>query len=161
MDKRQKLTARIAPAYAACAWAVVFAAASFYWASGGTWGVQTVGVDTLAQNPWFIIIVWITGALKAFAGLLALALVRPWGRIMPLWIPLTATWGAGVLFFLYGAANLAVRGLMALGILKTPDAMYSAAGYWHLLFWDPWWLIGGILFITAAWVQQRRSKTQP
>ena len=148
--------------YAACTWAFVFAAVSFYWAAGGTAGADTIG-DTitkpaLARDPTFVAILWATGALKVLAGLLALALVRPWGRLTPRWMLLTAAWGTGALLVLYGGANLAVRGLMAVGLLSTPESMHSTAAQWHLLLWDPWWLFGGILFVAAAWYYTRRSR---
>lgn len=149
------------PAYAACAWAAVFAAMSFYWAAGGTAGADTIGnvirTPALARDPTFVAILWITGGLKAIAGLLALALVRPWGRIIPRWMLVTAGWGTGLLLVLYGGANLAVRGLMAIGIINTPASMHSTAARWHLLLWDPWWTLGGLLFLAAIWYYGRRS----
>ena len=76
--------------YAACAWAFVFAAMSFSWAAGGTVGVNTnapaITGPVLAGDPAWIAALWITGALKVIAGLLALALVRPWGRLFPRWL---------------------------------------------------------------------------
>lgn len=148
-------------AYAAGAWAFAFAALSFYWAAGGTAGADTIGDiikgRPLARDPGFVAILWATGALKALAGLLALALVRPWGRLIPHWTLLTATWGTGALLTLYGGANLAVRGLMAVGVMSTPASMRSVAARWHLVLWDPWWLLGGILFLAAAWGYSRRA----
>ena len=63
---------------------------------------------------------------------------------------LLAAWGMGAFLSLYGESNLTVRALMAVGLMDTPDAMRSAAAYWHLVLWDPWWLLGGILFLLAA-----------
>jgi hypothetical protein len=148
-------------AYMAAAWAFVFAAMSFYWAAGGTAGASTLG-ETITRagrerEPLFVAILWGTGALKAIAGVGPLALARPWGGRIPRWISLVATWSAGVLFALYGGANLAVRGLMAAGAIETPASMHSTAARWHLLLWDPWWLLGGVLFIVAAWQAGRRS----
>ncbi len=147
--------------YAACAWAFVFAAMSFYWAAGGTAGADTIGPTikelALAREPWFVAVLWLTGAMKVIAGLLALALVRPWGRPVPHWMLLVAAWGTGALLVLYGGVNLAVRGLMTIGAMNTPESMHSTAARWHLLLWDPWWLLGGLLFCAAAWHYQRRS----
>lgn len=149
-------------AYAACTWAFLFAIMSFYWALGGTIGSDTMGNEikdlALARDPWFIAILWGTGALKGIGGLFALALVRKWGKLFPKWLLLTAVWGAGVLLTLYAGANLFVRGLMAVGLMSTPESMHSAAARWHLFLWGPWWLLGGILFIAAAWTFQRTEK---
>lgn len=150
--------------YAAGAWAFAFAAMSFYWAVGGTVGIamQAPSIKELAvERPaWFVATLWATGALKALAGLLALALVRGWGSLVPRWILLVAAWGVGALLSLYGGANLGVRGLMAVGVMSTPESMHSAAARWHLLLWDPWWLLGGVLFGVAAWGYQRGSRTK-
>ena len=146
-------------AYVACFWAFGFAAMSFYWAAGGTLGLATQSeqILALAGEPWFVAVVWLTGILKAGVGVLALALVRPWGEKFPRWLLFTATLGAGAVFALYGGANLSVRGLMALGLMETPASMRSVAARWHLLLWDPWWLLGGVLFLLAAWQFRYRS----
>ena len=63
---------------------------------------------------------------------------------------LVATWGTGALLVLDGGVNLAVRGLIAIGVTNTPESMHSMAARWHLLLWDPWWLLGGLLFCAAG-----------
>jgi hypothetical protein len=150
--------------YAAAAWALVFAAMSFYWAAGGSLGSSTMSDAIVeparAREPQFVALLWTTGALKAIAGLLALALIHPWGRVLPRWMPLTATWVAGVGMLLYGGANLAARAAMAAGLVATPAAMHTAAGRWHLLLWDPWWTLGGALFVIAAWSCGRRRRSR-
>jgi hypothetical protein len=172
MDGRDEVTATTrarwaaGTAYAAAAWAFAFAAISFYWAAGGTAGADTIGSTiadpALARDPGMVAILWATGALKALAGALALALAlaRPWGRRIPRWLPIAACWVGGAFMALYGAANLAVRALMALGLLATPDSMRTPAAQWHLLLWDPWWVLGGLLFVAAAWLSRRRSAEQ-
>ena len=85
---------------------------------------------------------------KVLAGF-ALSLVRRWDERFPVWLRRTGVWSIGLALALYGGANLAARGLMALGILETPASMRSAAAAWRI-FWDPWFLLGGLLFLTAA-----------
>lgn len=148
--------------YAACAWACVFATASFYWAAGGIAGVDTnapaITKPVLAHDPTWIAILWGTGALKIIAALLALALVRPWGRMIPRWLLLVAAWGASALMGLYeGAASMIQHALMVAGVIDIPAGLGSTSARWHLLLWDPWWLVGGILFGLAAWSYQRGS----
>jgi len=148
-------------ARAACAWSFVFAAMSFYWALGGTLGqnTQSPQILELSTEPWFITIVWLTGLLKVLAGLLALSLVQRWGEGFPVWLRRTAVWSVGLILTFYSGANLAARGLMALGILHTPASMRSAAATWHLVLWDPWFLLGGVLFLSAAWWYSRSRGT--
>jgi uncharacterized protein DUF3995 len=148
-------------AYAACAWAFAFAALSFYWAAGGTAGAETIGEavtkPVLARDPGWIALLWATGALKAVGGLLALALVQPWGRAIPRWMRLTAAWGAGALMFLYGGAGMIQFALMAAGALSVPASVGATAVRWHLLLWEPWWMLGGLLFMASAWLAGRRG----
>ena len=139
--------------YAAAVWSFVFAALSFYWALGGNFLLRTQSpqIVELTANTWFLAVVWLTGLLKVTAGFTALSLVQRWGKRVPVWLRQTANWGIGLVLTFYGGANLAARGLMALGMLETPPSMCSAAARWHLVLWDPWFFLGGVLFLAAAW----------
>lgn len=149
--------------YAACGWALVFAAMSFYWAAGGELGIETQapGIREYAEarEPWFVALLWGTGVAKVIGGLLALALVQPRGRTLPRRLLLIAGWVAGVGMTLYGGLNLvtavAVTVLSAARLTDGPED--AAAFWWHLLLWDPWWLAGGILFLAATWHAQRSA----
>jgi Protein of unknown function (DUF3995) len=148
-------------AYTACAWALAFAAMSFYWAAGGTAGADTLGPAItmlgLTRAPGFVALLWATGALKALAGLLGLALVRPWGGVIPRRLLLTSGWGTGILLALYGGASWIQHGLMVTGVVRIPTGLGQTAALWHLFFWDPWWTLGGILFMAAAWHSRRTA----
>jgi hypothetical protein len=148
--------------YAACAWAIVFAAMSFYWAAGGTIGIHTIAAQieeiSLVNNAD---VVFATGVLKVLLALLALALIQPWGRRFPRWLLLLAGWGAGIVLLVYSGANLVDHGLMVTGVIDTPDVLGRRAARWHLFFWDPWWMLGGILVTLTTWRSQRRSAHHP
>ncbi len=32
------------------------------------------------------------------------------------------------------------------GVIGLLAGLGRTSAYWHLVFWDPWWLIGGLLF---------------
>lgn len=150
--------------YAACAWAFAFAALSFYWAAGGTAGTDTVspGVKelALARVPWFVAVLWITAALKLVAGLLALALVRSWGRFIPRWLLLASAWGTGALLGLYGGLGLVRSVPVLLGVASVPEPVDWTVLRWYVFLWQPYWLIGGILFVTAAWSYRRGARAR-
>jgi hypothetical protein len=139
---------------AAFTWAVIFALMTLYWAAGGLFGGETLGVeiDRLAheRDASFVAGLWAAFALKALAAMLALALVEPRGRRLPrrLLLVLGGATGAGIT--LYAVANLAQHALMATGAISTPDALGPEALPWHLALWDPFWLVGGLLFLLAA-----------
>jgi hypothetical protein len=146
-------------AYGASGWAFVFAAVSFYWALGGMLGVDTVSPQIAqfarAHVAWVIAVLWITAIIKVLSGFVALALVQPWGRSIPHWILLLLSWGAGTLLALHGSLYL-VEGVLALSgaiSYSTPETVLR----WYTFLWGPWWLIGGILFLVAAWFYFRRS----
>src|SRR6185312_12467666 len=106
----------------------------------------------------WVAILWCTGILKVLAGLLALALVRPWGRLVPRRLLLGAAWIACAIMAGYeGAASGIQHTLMAIGVIGTPAGLGETALRWHLALWDPWWLLGGLLFGAAAWFSSRQS----
>lgn len=148
-----------APGVAAFAWAVIFALMSLYWAAGGMIGGDTLGaeIDRLARqrDRSFIVSLWTAFALKALAATLALALVQRWGRHLPrrLLLALAAATGAGIT--LYAVANLTQHALMVTGVIDTPDALGTYAVAWHLAWWDPFWLVGGVLFLLATLMARR------
>jgi Protein of unknown function (DUF3995) len=138
--------------YAAAAWCFAFAVPSFYWAAGGKVGEETIAADTdealgWAAEPWALALV---GALKVAGGLFALALAARStpsfaGRLLTV-----AAWLTGILLVLYGIISLATNALIVAGAIDTPQSLGSAAARWHLIVWDPWWVLGGVLFILAA-----------
>jgi Protein of unknown function (DUF3995) len=152
-------------AYAAAAWALLFAAMSFFWALGGTLGLDTLGNEIEREardrDPDTIAVVWVTGFLKVLGAVLALALVMPWGGRLPRRLLLIAAWAVGLGLLAYALANFVQHGLMKSGAIDTPEALGSSAATWHLLFWDPFWLLGGVLFTAAAWQYGRASRAPP
>ncbi len=145
--------------YAACGWAFLFAALSFYWALGGAAGSDTVSpaIAQLARAhvPWVMAALWISAIIKVVSGFVALALIQPWGSRVPRWILLILAWGAGTLLFVHGGLYFAVGVLALSGTIhvSTPAAVL----HWYTFLWGPWWLLGGLLFLLAAWSSVRRS----
>ena len=149
-------------AYAACAWALIFALMSFYWALGGEIGLDTLGlgIQALAHDPGFIALVWLTSIAKVIGGLFALTLVRPWLLwLPPIWKLVLALVG-GAAMALYGGVNLVVEWLLVIGAIHIDGVVVTEGIRWHAWIWDPWWLLGGILFLLAAW-QYQHSLRRP
>lgn len=150
--------------YAACACAFLHAGVSFYWAAGGRLGLDTVGqgaAELAASGDLGIVIgLWFVGLVKVAVGLLALALVRPWGpRLFRRWMLLLAGWGAATVLVLYGGVQLAVQLLVVAGAISTSEDMDWRGFYGHLYLWDPWFVIWGILLGMAALTFTARSRT--
>jgi hypothetical protein len=121
---------------------------------------ESIQEDVRNNNSQMIALTWATGVLKVIAGLLALALVRPWGRRIPRRLLLVAVWGTGALLTLYGGAGLIEKALMEAGVIDIPESLGAPAVRWYLLMWEPWWLLGGVLFLLAAWGYQRRDRSR-
>lgn len=139
-------------ATAASIWSFAFAALTFYWALGGTAGIETIGpaITGLAGDPVFLIFLWLTGIFKLLAGLLALALFQPWAAIFPQRLRLAAAWALGLGLLLYGLASFIQHLLMLTSVVPLPAGLGAYAARWHLALWDPWWMLGGLLFLLAA-----------
>lgn len=149
------------PGHAAAAALFAFALVSFYWAAGGTTGVSTLGgsieEQALARDPTLAAITWVTALLKTAAAVLALALVRSWGRRLPRrWLLLTA-WGAAATLTAYGVLQFTGVALVALDVVSPTEPKNTTVLLWRLLLWEPWFILCGLLLGLAA----RRAHERP
>lgn len=145
--------------------AFTFAAVSFYWAVGDRAGLSTLGgrIEEMAlgRDPLIVTMVWVTGVLKVAGGLLALALVQPWGLRLPRHLLLLAAWGGAVLLTAYGVLQLTSVGLVMLGVLTPSQPIDATVLWWRLLLWEPWFLLWGVLLGLAAWSAGSRTGPAP
>ena len=96
---------------------------------------------------------------KLVGGPLALALVRPWGRMVPrVWL-LAGSAGASALLVVYGGVNVLLEALVLLGVIpvgkRGPDGVA-----WARRVWDLWFLVWGILLALAIVGYWRRTATR-
>jgi len=149
-------------AHAACVLAWLSAVPSVYWALGGTAGLNTVGgaIEELARtrDPAGIALGLGAGVLKVAGGLLALALVRPWGRVIPRRLLGGAAWTASVVLTCYGGLLVAVGAMVLTGLISPAGPVDRTALRWHVLLWDLWFLVWGLLLGVAAWQYGRDSR---
>lgn len=91
------------------------------------------------------------GVVKVAGGLLALSLARPWGQVIPRWLRLGAAWlGSGILT-VYGGLLVAVGALVLIGMIDPSGPVDRTALRWHVMFWDLWFLVWGLVLGIAAW----------
>jgi uncharacterized protein DUF3995 len=140
-------------AYAACGWALLFAALSFFWAAGGRTGLHPLELEVAPGNAVWIVINLCAGILKTVIGLVVLALVQPWGRIVPRKLLQACAWVLGVGMVLYGGLGLVSDVLHITGVIS--DLENGKWFFWYLVLWDPWWVLGGILYLATAWLARR------
>lgn len=145
-------------AYLGSAWCAVFAVLHVFWALGGDIGLaESAGVDLATRRPMMFVLVglWGVAALlvvgAVFAGVLACP--HPLGRLRR---PVILTG------LLVGTALL-VRGVgIELVLLLDAGGIASSVGpvqtRWSLLLWNPWFTLGGVAFLFAAY---RFARLQP
>ncbi|MFF2405818.1 DUF3995 domain-containing protein [Streptomyces sp. NPDC058092] len=133
----------------ACAWAVAFAVLHFYWALGGSWGLSVSAGPLAEERPgWFVAVgLWGVGLLCLVGGVLGRLLARPRPRGLAGRVVKTLGWCV--------CAVLLVRGITVEVLLLTDTAGQEIAvspeqRLWTLLLWNPWFLIGGLVFGLAA-----------
>jgi Protein of unknown function (DUF3995) len=142
-------------AYAGCAWAIAFAIPSLYWGLGGE-----AGIESIAARPEEIAgisddgVVLATAAAKIVAGVAVLALAQGWLRGRAHTALRVIVRIGGALLVLYGAAEFVDHLLMVTGAIDTPPDLGSTAAAWHLALWDPWFVLGGVLF----WIASAKSE---
>lgn len=126
-------------------WSILFACLSFYWALGGMMGVRSLGGSiyemALHPSPSFLAFVWISGLMKVLgaAMLMMLFLYSKIPKLLYLLIKIT-----GILLFFYGLLNFIGYSLHAIGLLHYELDAYAA--FWRIVFWEPYWMLGGIFY---------------
>jgi Protein of unknown function (DUF3995) len=147
------------PAYTAAVLAFASAAVSAYWTLGGTALLDTVGgtLERLARDRSAAALALgiIVILVKVVGGLLALALIYPWGaRIGPRLLLVTSVVGSLVLV-LYGGAQVLVGGLVLADVITPSGPVDEHALRWHVFVWDLWFLVWGIALAMTAWRYRR------
>lgn len=141
-------------AYAAAVVAFAYALMSLYWALGGHALISTIGgyVEQFARRGGAlpVLVALAVTLAKVAGGLLALALVRPWGRVVPRGWLLIGSAGASVLLVVYGGLNVLLGGLVLSGVIHPAGGVDRTALRWHVGVWDMWFLVWGILLALAA-----------
>jgi peptidoglycan/xylan/chitin deacetylase (PgdA/CDA1 family) len=136
MDRASRYRSGIC--YAACGWAILFAAPHVWWALGIPAGFPGGQANhrLMMTSTWRYIADLIVVALCLIAALVALSLRRPLQSRR--WIPFTAAWIASGLLTFRGVAGMVGDG--------ASDPI-----------WWPAFLLGGILFGAAAWLAASQS----
>ena len=150
-------------AYGSALLALLYVGVSAYWTLGGTALPSTIGgpLEELARHPTAAAVA--LGAAVAAAELagvgLSLALVQGWGRRLPQRLLGWAATAAASVLTIYGGLLVVVGGLALLGVFGPPPSD-PAALRWHVMVWDLWFLLGGLLLGTAVWQRRHLPPSQ-
>jgi Protein of unknown function (DUF3995) len=148
-------------AWGAVVAAFAFAAVSLVWATGSTLGLDTLGgsVERLGRERDAALLTANAVALmlKVLGGVLALALVQPWGERLPRRPLLALGWLGSAVLVLYGTLQVTTLALVAAGLVVPDEALSDRALRWRLLLWEPWFLVWGLL-LAGATLRSRRLR---
>ncbi|MCJ8007754.1 DUF3995 domain-containing protein [Lederbergia wuyishanensis] len=148
------------PAYVGCIWAILYAVfVRFLEAAGG--GI--ISTNGQFEDPEALSMAsYIAGVVIMFCGFCLLGLVKPWGKIVPLWIPMIGGRKIHPLVMLiptlFGTAFLlahAISGMLTKTLFLAGIININFPGWvelnahslalWDLFFYEPWFLIMGLL----------------
>lgn len=153
------------PAYAGCIWAILYAVFVRFLEAAGGGIIFTYG--QLKNPESFSIASYIAGVSIMFCGFCLLALVKPWGRMVPRWIPLIKgknihplillipTLLGTALLLAHGVSGILTKTLFLIDIIninfpgwETLDS--HSLALWDLFFYEPWFIIMGLFTALAA-----------
>jgi Protein of unknown function (DUF3995) len=153
--------AGVVAAYAAAVVAFGYALVSLYWAAGGRALLSTVGgyVEHLTDQGGAapVIVALAVVLAKVAGGMLALALVRPWGQAVPRRWLLAGSAAVSLLLVAYGGINVLAGSLVLSGAIYPAGSVDRTALRWHVGLWDLWFLVWGILLALAVAGYRRRA----
>jgi hypothetical protein len=131
------------------AWAVAFAALHFYWALGGSWGLSVSAGPLAEERPgWFVAVgLWGVGVLCLVGGVLGWLLTRPLPRGLAGRVVKALGWAVCAVLLVRG---MAVEVLLLTDIAGQEIDVGPEQRLWTLLLWNPWFLVGGLVFGLAA-----------
>jgi hypothetical protein len=151
-------------AYVAVTLAFASAVVSLFWTLGGTCLLDTVGgsIERLARSRSIGALLLGAAAtlVKALAGFLALALVRPWGVRIRTRLLSTVNGVVSVILVGWGGANVCVGALVLTGAISLGREPDKRALVWHVFVWDLWFVAWGAALAVAT-VGCRRMAAQP
>jgi hypothetical protein len=126
---------------------------SFFWAAGGRTGLHPLELQPASSRTVWLVVNLAAGILKIGGGLLALALVRTGQYRMIHRLLLAGAWMGGIGLCLYGGLGVVSDVLHVAGIINDPATRHWF--FWYLVLWDPWWVLGGGLYVATAWFTGR------
>ena len=140
------------PAYAACGWALLYAAYRTYYALGGTFGMFGTPVS---MSQWRLINAE-GAAIILIAAVLPVATLPLWQRRQARLVLLALCWVIAVCFVMHAIVNGTARILSLAGVLHMDFPFFASidrreADLQDLLLNEPWFLVEGLLWGVLGW----------
>lgn len=157
MEHRSLIAARWA-APAAAWWCIAFAGLHLYWALGGSTGLaSSAGQDLASRRPATFVVFGLYGvALTLLAGAALIVLVSIPGPMHRRSAPTALVGVIGIGLLMRGVA---LEILLATDVAGLRARVGPLEARWSQVLWNPWFALGGALFIATA-LQLRRRPDQ-
>ena len=153
------------PALAGLVVGLAYAAISVYWAVGGRWLLNTVGISLSqpgqAGHLAALLAVWGAAGVKAVAAVLPLLAIGVWPRTANgglRRLVRVLTWIEAAILTGYGLVLTASGLLVQAGVIEAVAHADRLALKWHAYLWDPWFLIWGLFVFLALWRSRPASQ---
>lgn len=140
------------PAYAACGWALLYAAYRGYYALGGTIGMFGTPVS---MNQWRLINA-VGAAIILVGAVLPVATLPLWRRRRARSVLLALCWVVAVGCVMHALVDVTARILSLAGVLRMDFPFFASidrreADLQDLLLNEPWFLVEGLLWGILGW----------
>ena len=147
---------RLGVARAAVLWCALFAGLHLFWALGGSLGLaSSAGADLATRRPTGFVAFGLYGValllllgVALLAGLLRARASDPRRRVLAALVAVI-----GVVLLVRGCV---VEALLALDVGGARDAVGPLETRWSLILWNPWFALGGALFLAVAMTSRWR-----
>ncbi len=136
-------------AYGAAIWALSFSVIHVVWAAGWYVGLNRESARQAFQQRWFLVYDLVVAVACVLGVAVALALVQPWGRLVPRRVVGVLAWSGTGLLVLRGGAGAVQTAYFAV-----------TGGPWspRTTFWEIWFCVGAVLFGVSTWRFRRVSR---
>ncbi len=142
----------------AAAWCAVFAAVHLFWAVGGTAGLaSSAGRELAERRPLSFVVFGLFGVAVLLLAAIALVMVTS-GLIGPDRLSRVAGLVAAVVGVTLIIRGVALEILLATGAGGLRATVGPLETRWSLALWNPWFALGGALFLWTALRARRRVR---
>lgn len=150
------------PAWGTFWWGILFGGLNLFWSFGGELGLNQMGVaiqdEVAAGSTSMLVLNTIGGFGKIVAGVLALATIKPWAKLIPRRLLSGFLYAVGVMLLLYGGANWTQILMAETGVIDIPASIGPGPLRWYLFLWEPLWIAGGAMMLLTADVYRRHRR---
>lgn len=139
-------------AWLAAAWMAIFAVVHAYWAVGG--GLLLPAGLRVPDRFALFVVDLVAIPMCAAGAVLAASFVTTAGERIPRRWRLAGGWAAAALSLVHSAPAIAVVVARAVGL---SSGAWSSELKFSYLVYEPWWFLGGLLFLAATEGLRRRA----